>query len=295
MRKGPHSMITEKHEVLLRLKTIELLAYWEDRLVTNKLIDWFGISRQQASADIKRYLTNHNPNSLVHDPSVKAYVTKPDFHPVLTKGHINEYLDMISALDKDSASITLEVGKNMDSVQLPDRAVKPEVVREVIKACRVASSIKIMYASMSNPKWSERIISPHTVVYTGFRWHVRAYCHKHQMYRDFVLSRINATPKLVNIILPNTLVDNEWNETIALTIIPNTKLSDGQKELVEKDFGMLNGKLQLSAKKALAHYTLQRYQVAISLDEANHELKFPIQLQESDRKKLTPFLFNSDS
>ncbi|RLA53243.1 MAG: WYL domain-containing protein, partial [Gammaproteobacteria bacterium] len=37
-----------KHEVLLRLRAIELLAYWEGRLVTNRLVAWFGISRQQA-------------------------------------------------------------------------------------------------------------------------------------------------------------------------------------------------------------------------------------------------------
>jgi len=77
--------ITElKHEVLLRLKAIEILSYWEGRLVTNRLTDWFGISRQQASSDIKRYLSEHNPASLVHDPSVKAYIPKADFKPVLT-------------------------------------------------------------------------------------------------------------------------------------------------------------------------------------------------------------------
>ena len=63
-------MGAEKHEVLLRLRVIELLAYWEGRLVTNRLVDWFGVSRQQASSDIKRYMANHNPDSLVHDPAV---------------------------------------------------------------------------------------------------------------------------------------------------------------------------------------------------------------------------------
>ncbi len=48
-------MTTDKHEVLLRMRAIELLAYWEGRLVTNRLMSWFGLSRQQASADIKRY------------------------------------------------------------------------------------------------------------------------------------------------------------------------------------------------------------------------------------------------
>ncbi len=57
-------MTAERHEVLLRLRAIELLAYWEGRLVTNKLVAWFGVSRQQASSDIRRYLISHNPDSL---------------------------------------------------------------------------------------------------------------------------------------------------------------------------------------------------------------------------------------
>jgi predicted DNA-binding transcriptional regulator YafY len=288
-------MVAEKHEVLLRMRAIELLAYWEGRLVTNRLIGWFGVSRQQASADIKRYMANHNPDSLVHDPAVKAYVPRPGFRPVLTTGHINEYLDMVSGLVSESMAVTLETDSNLASVQLPDRSVRPEVVREVIKACRSTGSIRILYASMANPTWSERVISPHTLVYTGFRWHVRAYCHKRGEFRDFILSRIDRTPKPTEDIAPSPSEDAQWQDFITLTLIPNTKLNDGQKALVEKDFGMPDGRLQLSVRKALAHYTLQRYQAAIAPKEADNEFQYPIQLLESDRKKLNPYLFAQSS
>ena len=89
-------MTADKHEVLLRMRAIELLAYWEGRLVTTRLMNWFGLSRQQASADIKRYNTLYNLDSLFHDPSVKGYVPKASFQPVLTTAHINEYLNMLS-------------------------------------------------------------------------------------------------------------------------------------------------------------------------------------------------------
>lgn len=288
-------MTIEKHEVLLRMRAVELLAYWEGRLVTNRLVGWFGISRQQASADIKRYMANHNLDSLVHDPSVKAYVPRPGFQPVLTKGHINEYLDMVSGLVSESMAITLETDINVASVQLPDRAVRPEVVREVIKACRASSSIKILYASMANPSWSERVISPHTLVYTGFRWHVRAYCHKRNDYRDFILSRIDRTPQATGIAAPPLEEDKQWNEVISITLVPNTKLTDGQKTLVEKDYGMPEGRLQLRVRKSLAHYTLQRYQAAITDEEIANSSQYHIQLAEQDRKKLYPYLFGSNS
>lgn len=284
-------MPTEKHEVLLRLRAIELLAYWEGRLVTNKLVAWFGVSRQQASADIKRYLENHNPNALVHDPSVKAYVPATGFHPVLTTGHINEYMDLIAGLSFDPMAITLETDINVAGLQMPDRSVRPEVAREVVKACRNGSSLKVLYASMSNPALHERIISPHTLVSTGFRWHVRAYCHTRKEYRDFILSRIDRTPQLVSVIAPSVTEDQDWNDLITLTVIPNTLLTDGQKSLIEKDYGMPDGRLQLTVRKALAHYSLQRYQAAITADHANNVNQYPIQLIETDRKKLIPYLF----
>lgn len=284
-------MAAEKHEVLLRMRAIELLAYWEGRLVTNKLISWFGVSRQQASADIKRYLTKHNPGALIHNPSVKAYVPTTGFQPVLTTGHINEYMELISGLAFESMAVVLETDSNFTSLQMPDRSVRPEVAREIVKACRNGSSLKILYASMSNPTLHERIISPHTLVSTGFRWHVRAYCHTRKQYRDFILSRIDRTPQISDEKAPDSAEDKDWNETIALSIIPNTLLNNGQKALIEKDYGMPEGRLLLTVRKALAHYSLQRYQAAITANDASNVKQYPIQLLETDRKKLNPSLY----
>ena len=288
-------MTTDKHEVLLRMRAIELLAYWEGRLVTNRLMSWFGLSRQQASADIKRYNTLYNPDALVHDPSVKGYVPKATFQPVLTTVHINEYLNMLSGLVSESHTLIATPEPNLAAVQLPDRSVRPEVIREVLRACRNQNTLKMMYASMQNPQWHERIISPHTLVYTGFRWHVRAYCHQSKQFKDFLLSRIDRTPVVVAIESVDPAQDQQWHEEIVLTLIPNPKLNSSQQALVEKDFGMPDGRLQIPVKKALAHYTLQRYQAAITLAEADDALKYPLVLQRSDIEKLSSYLFDQAS
>lgn len=85
-------MADEKHEVLLRLRAIELLAYWEGRLFTNRLLSWFYISEQQASSDIKRYIR-------------------------------------ISGLVSESVAVTIESEDDLTAVQLHDRTVRPEIVR----------------------------------------------------------------------------------------------------------------------------------------------------------------------
>jgi len=113
-------MTTDKHEVLLRMRAIELLAYWEGRLVTNRLMSWFGLSRQQASTDIKRYNTLYNPDALIHDPSVKGYVPKASFQPVLTTAHINEYLNMLSGLVSESHALIATPEPNLSAhISLP--------------------------------------------------------------------------------------------------------------------------------------------------------------------------------
>ena len=287
-------MPTEKHEVLLRLRAIELMAYWEGKLITNRLVDSFGISRQQASSDIKRYLQTYNPKGLIHNPGVKGYVPATDFKPVLTAGHINEYIELLSGLSLTSSDDIFETGNNIASIQLPDRSVRPEVAREVIKACRNNTSLHVLYASMSNPTLHERLISPHTLVYTGFRWHARAYCHTRKAFRDFVLSRIDRIPKQSQETAPKISDDQDWNETLSIALIPNTNLKPEQKALIEKDFSMPEGRLTLRIRKALAHYTLQRYQAALTSQQAELFNEFPVQLLPSDRPKVAPYIFGGD-
>lgn len=283
-----------KHEVLLRLKGIELISYWEGRLITSQLMEWFGISRQQASADIKHYLQAFNPGALIHSPSAKGYVPVPGFTPALTAGHINEYMGLIAGQGDQPLAPVLETHASVASVQLPDRSIRPEVVRELIKACRSRSNLKILYASMSNPQIHERMIAPHTLVYSGFRWHVRAWCYSRHNYRDFLISRIDRTPKACGESEHGPEEDQLWSEEATLTLIPNEQLDDAQKALVERDFGMPDGRLQLRVRKALAHYTLQRYQAAISEDEAGRVKEHPLQLLPSDRPKLEPYLFTQE-
>lgn len=285
--------MSDKHEVLLRMKAVELLAYWEGRVVTNRLVTWFGISRQQAGHDIKRYITERNPNSLVYSPSSKGYIPSDSFKPVLTKGQINEYLDMISGIEGETFSVTVESSEHLAAVQIPDRSVKPEVLRGVLKACRVSHNLEITYSSMNNPVPHQRVISPHTLIYTGFRWHVRAYCHTRRNYRDFILSRIHSPVSVSGEFVTND-ADELWQETVTLYLVANPNLSEDQRHLVEQDFCMSESQLTIEVRKALAPYALQRYQAGILADEIKHVYKHPIVLSDASLQKLKPLLFDTN-
>ena len=287
-------MLALKYEALLRLRTVELIALWEGRLITNQLSDWFGVSRQQASADIQRYIGEINPDALIHDPSVKGYVPAPDFKPVLSSGHISDYLNLLNSLN-NQPMLHVQESTAISMVQLPNRAVRPEVVREVIKACRQQRQLHIRYASIQNPIPNDRVIAPHTLVYSGFRWHLRAWCYKNSQYRDFVLSRIYGTPVLDKASEYNAEQDEQWKTTIELRLIPNVLLTAEQQALVAHDYAMSDQQFVLEVRQALAQYSLQRYQAATNEDEAQNHKTYPLQLHPEDMKKLRPHSFESSS
>lgn len=283
-----------KYEVVLRLRTIELIALWEGRLITNQLSDWFGVSRQQASADINRYNSEINPNALIHDPAVKGYVPTANFKPVLSSGHINEYMALLDSLNNQPMAQLLE-GHNAVSVQLPNRAVRPEVVRAAIKACRQQLQLSIHYSSMGNPQPRQRVIAPHTLVYTGFRWHLRAWCYSRQNFIDLILSRIYHCPELLQPSDKTAEQDLLWQTQIELRLIPNLLLKTEQKALIAHDYAMDDQQLTLNVRQALAQYTLQRYQAAITENEAQLFKQYPLQLHPDDMQKLKAIGFNSQA
>jgi predicted DNA-binding transcriptional regulator YafY len=285
-------VVQEKHEVLLRLRAIELLAYWEGRLVTNRLVSWFGISRQQASSDIKKYIADYNPGSVFHDPSVKAYVTASDFKLVLTSGSINEYLNLISGMAGDSTALILQSESIFSSVQLPERSVQPEVVRTILMGCHQKKALRITYASMSNPDWHERIISPHTLIYSGFRWHVRAYCHKRKTFRDFLLSRVQGAPIIESEKGLNIEYDQSWQTNLDVTLIPNPLLTTKQQSLVAADYSMSQGRLTFNIRKALVHYTLQRYQAGFTEKQIRNPKSYPLIIDQKCKDELYDCLFD---
>ena len=65
-------------------------------------------------------------------------------------------------------------------LKVPDRSIKADVLRPLLKACRNHLRLDIDYVSLYIPTPEGRTIVPHTLVYTGIHWHVRAYCERNR-------------------------------------------------------------------------------------------------------------------
>jgi predicted DNA-binding transcriptional regulator YafY len=122
------------------------------------------------------------------------------------------------------------------------------------------------------------------------RWHVRAYCEKNREYRDFVLSRLRGVPDLMDGETENGILgDDRWNSEVNVIIKPDERLTLTQKAIIQEDFGMVDGRLQIPCRQALVKYVLQRYQI----DPKNMDPKPEAQqIVVENLKELKPWLYD---
>ncbi|MDC6684783.1 WYL domain-containing protein, partial [Leclercia adecarboxylata] len=130
-----------------------------------------------------------------------------------------------------------------------------------LRAFREGLRLECDYVSFTTPEAETRLIAPHTLIYTGMRWHVRAYCEKNKDYRDFVLSRFRGVPELMDDGTENTREqDPGWSTQVQVIIELDSRLPE-QQAIIETDYGMQDGRLVIETRDALVQYVLQRYQI----------------------------------
>jgi predicted DNA-binding transcriptional regulator YafY len=288
--KRTQRMEQTRWDLALRYRLIETVVWWEGRLTTNHLIQSFGISRQQASKDINTYINDYATNNLVYDKQIKGYVPTRHFKPLFIDDSASAYLEMLNQNNERAPHIEgLALAYAHTKVlKAPDRSVRPEVLRPLLKACRERRRLDIEYVSFKNPVPEGRTVAPHTLVYTGMRWHVRAYCEKNAEYRDFVLSRFRGVPDLYDEETDNGIEDDvEWNTPIDVIFKPDERLTLAQRAIIEVDFGMVDGQLVVSSFQALVNYVVKRFQVNPNVHDARPEVQ---QLVLANRTELMPWL-----
>ncbi|QWA27928.1 WYL domain-containing protein [Pseudomonas sp. RC3H12] len=261
--KRKQSIAQVRWDLALRYRLIETVAWWEGRLTTGHLMQSFGISRQQASKDINTYISEHASRNLTYDKRIKGYVPTRHFTPRFIDLSATAYLDLLAQNNERAPHIEglkLAYAHTL-MLQVPDRSIRPEILRPLLRACREGLRLEVEYVSLANPEPEIRLIEPHTLVHTGMRWHVRAYCEKNAAYRDFVLSRMRGEPELLDSNGNGIEGDGAWNTEVAVILQPDPRLDVVQRAIIEGDYGMLDGRLEIPTRQALVKYVLQRYQI----------------------------------
>jgi hypothetical protein len=245
----------KRWNVKRRLEFIEFRLFWEGKLNRRDLIDFFGISIPQATADLKQY-SEIAPENLKYDSVEKAYVAPPHFAPQISDPLGNHYLAQLRMLA--SGVISREeswIGEvpGYETIPLVARTVDAGRLRRVLKAIRDQKAIHIQYQSLKRDQPIWRWISPHALGFNGSRWHIRSWCHRRNNYQDFLFARIVDFSDEVDEGVDGSN-DAEWHTHVTFKIGPHPKLSEPSKKAIELDYNMTNGVLSVETRVALSYY-----------------------------------------
>ncbi|MER9353320.1 WYL domain-containing protein [Mesorhizobium sp. M0025] len=244
-----------------RLEFIEFRLFWEGGVNRADIIKMFGVSVPQASKDLTLY-QDQAPGNVEYDKSGKRYIPSRSFEPKFLSRDPDAYLSRLRSLAEGLSKPTeswLGYCPDSDIALTPHREVNTAVLRSVLDAMRDKKSVEVLYQSMSrvrtDPVW--RRMSPHAFGYDGFRWHARAYCHTDAKFKDFILPRI-LEARAPGPFGAHSRDDLRWHERIHVEITPHPALTENQKKVVAKDYGMTGNKAVLSVRCSMLFYVLKR-------------------------------------
>lgn len=245
---------TKKWSVEQRLAYIDFRLKWYGKLNRTDLTGHFKISVPQASLDIAHY-TALAPMNIEYDRRAKTYIRKDSFTEYYPES--SSAKTFLSEL-QTSAELSPSLQLMCSTIPTFERSVDDSITSKIVSAIENKQTVQIKYQSMTSAEPSIRLIFPTKLVFTGSRWHVRAFCFKRKCYLDFLLARILSVSlaKNFNNVIPK---DTDWETVLTLIIEPAKNLTTSQKAIIEYDYGMHNHTLKMKCRKAFLFYLLKKY------------------------------------
>ena len=260
---------------LQRLQYIDLCAYILGFVNRKFLMNRFDVKQAWATKDFTAYQTKSG-NSLVYDHGLRAYKPMEWFAPVFE----HSVDDAIQLICEGRQSLLCEPKFAGNAYSYAIQSVKPNLANifNVFRALHLSKKVEIEYISRSSGKTS-RLIAPHSLIKTGCFVYVRGFDHRSGEFRSFKLNRV-VNSKLVES-RPSgrqtQFADQEWNIDVCVIIKANEK--QGNKESIEFDYGLVDGRLEITIKKALLMYFLMDWNIAPQGYDSLPPVLFPLKVE----------------
>lgn len=267
-------------EDVKRYQIIEALLLWEGKLNARQLMLYFDTSRPTAQKYISDY-KQINPEAFEFNSQLRAHIATNQFEAQFIDTNFATYHALFSQQEVQTLTALVE------TLPQVNRNISPQLVRPILQAIREQLRLDIGYISLSSPDFEDRIIQPHSLVFDGARYHVRAFCEKNQDFRDFVLSRFSGEFAFEGAADKTAIDDRLWQQEVELTLCPDHRLSDIQKSVIARDYQMQDLTLTLKTRAALLKYLLQHLRLDIYQAAAEQQ---QIVIEPACRKRLAAYL-----
>lgn len=244
---SPPSVADLPFTVQQRMEHIERCLFWKGELQRADLVDRFGVNPAQAATDFSTYMAIA-PGNMDYNKSRKRYLPLPGFAPrFIQPTSLDEFVGVASPVVQ------------VEPWPLPQRVASSETLQAVVRAIRQREALEVRYQSMTDPKPSWRWLSPHAFASDGERWHVRAFCHRREEFRDFVLGRIIGTRRT----RPTDVAadeDADWHTFVTVIVKPNPRLSEEQRAAIAAEYNMPRSQeVKLRLRRSMLFYLEARF------------------------------------
>lgn len=132
-----------------RLEFIEFRLFWEGHVNRSDLMGQFGVSVNQASTDLNRYI-GFAPDNMFYDKSARTYVRSLEFNPQFLEPDASRYLAQLRSV----------ADKILDRETLGSPASRP--TRPLLRPCEVSIRRRFAWwlARSAGPRRSKLSTSP---------------------------------------------------------------------------------------------------------------------------------------
>ena len=233
------------------------------------LVSRFGIKQAAASRDIALY-RELAPRNLAFDRRSRRYRLTKTFHPLF------EYpaRQVLTALAHGFGDDFVAPKPPHLPFESPAQLNTPhlDILAVLSRAIHQKKVVEMDYRSLSSGLTTRQIV-PFVLVDNGLRGHVRGFDRMRSRFGDFVINRIS-NPRIIedSQIEEHEGKDNDiqWNRIVGLEIVPHPRLE--HPETIEQEYDMVDGRLRLNVRAAVAGYVLRHWNVDCTKD---HSLEGP--------------------
>ena len=232
--------------------------YWDGSINREDLIRRFGVSANQATADLARLREAH-PGAIAYDTVGRTYRASEAFAPAeADAAQLLRELRLVAEGQIEPGAATPTRLPPVVLADMPERAVDPIVLRTLLLAIRDGRAVTGRYISFQRAGSSRRILSPHSLVFDGFRWHVRAHDAGDGRFKDFVIARLSELSAAGDQ-RAGEAADTAWNQFMVLDIVPHPGLDQHQRSVIARDYGMRGRRLRIEIREAVLFYVRRRF------------------------------------
>lgn len=280
-------MITknEPHERLLQL---ELLLQWEGLLNNTRLRELFGLSFVRASQWIREF-RDQCPHCMRWDSKTRSHHATAALYKH-DRGD-KRRLEDGESLARYLALVGLPHAGPIIWNAFPDfSAPNPRIFAVLGEAARNQRAVEIIYRSMREPAPHKRIISPHSVIRAGRRWHVRAFCSTNQAFRDYALGWVVGAKLLEDPAERLEQDDKAWTTRVPVRLMAHPDLTPDQESLIRFEYFNDTARRIETCRSPLVTYFIQDVRAAIDI-RTQRPPDYQLAVENVD--EVAPWLFRS--